>query len=328
MQIHFSSLADRPQTARSLLLRQSLRDWCGSRRQARFTGTDDLPDGATPVAVLAGLSAFAPARHARTALFVGLANAPEAHLGRNILVCARPLRAEIEDFGLRLAAGGETGLPDLWWRSLLRNFHCAILLDRSDFAASAGFAPWIPLVLADRFPVVLPRRTDTAGADHVLILNHDPAADAQQMRRSYGALAETARLSVLSPETPAPADLAEMLAAPVHIHHGYSNHQRATGLSPFDSLANGIYTVVLPPEEATLGAVGHELQQEAATRGYALLTADRTAALAFARRALDRLAMLARGNMHINPEIQRLERLNAEYLAAMFGQFARQVHAE
>ena len=359
--------------ARSLLLRRSLRAYCGSSRQPLITETEVLADAKTPVAVLESLSAFAPPKHAPLVLFDGLVNAPEAHLGRNVLVCTGTLQAELQSFAQRNAI--DTKAAPLWWKNILRNYERIILLDNHALAQSAGFAPWAKLHLAESFPVELAPKRD---AKRVLILNHDPNAG-EAVLALHDALAQLGEVSVLGPQSVISEDLESMLEAAIHVHYGYSTHRAATALTPIDSLINGFYTIVMAAEqpaeplvklktaadaftipakakalsEASLSkksslpetsklaektkssektkallqdvpaAVLHEIRN----RRYGLVVEGSAELLEGVERFLARLAMFDRDKMAINPELQRYDRMNEEYIAAMHGHFTAQVPA-
>ena len=347
--------------ARSLLLRRSLRAYCHSSRQPLITETEVLADAKTPVAVLESLSAFAPPKHAPLVLFDGLVNAPEAHLGRNVLVCMGTLQAELQSFAAR--NGVDTKAAPLWWKNILRNYERIILLDNHALAQSAGFAPWAKLHLAESFPVELGPKRD---AKRILILNHDPEAG-EAVLALHDALAQLGEVSVLGPQSRISGDLEPMLEAAIHVHYGYSTHRAATALTPIDSLINGFYTIVIAAaqpaeplvkvktaadaftipakakvlqksslsektkssEKTTAGlqdvpaAVLHEIRN----RRYGLVVEDSTELLEGVERFLARLAMFDRDKMAINPELQRYDRMNEEYIAAMHGHFTAQVPA-
>ncbi|MDZ4313153.1 MAG: hypothetical protein U1A24_21635 [Cypionkella sp.] len=353
--------------ARSLLLRRSLRAYCGSSRQPLITETEALADAKTPVTVLESLSAFAPPKHAPLVLFDGLVNAPEAHLGRNVLVCMGTLQAELQSFAER--NGVDTKAAPLWWKNILRNYERIILLDNHALAQSAGFAPWAKLHLADNFPVELGPKRD---AKRILILNHDPDAG-EAVLSLHDALAQLGEVSVLGPHSVMTEDLEHMLEAAVHVHYGYSTHRAATALTPIDSLINGFYTIVMAAPQPTEPLIKEKTAAEAFTipakakvlqksslskksslpektkssektkaglqevptavlheirnRRYGLVVEDSSELLEGVERFLARLAMFDRDKMAINPELQRYDRMNEEYIAAMHSHFTAQVPA-
>lgn len=341
--------------ARSLLLRRSLRAYCNSSRQPLITETEVLADAKTPVTVLESLSAFAPPKHAPLVLFDGLINAPDAHLGRNILVCTGTLQAELQSFAQRNAV--DTKAAPLWWKNILRNYERIILLDNHALAQSAGFAPWAKLHLAESFPVELGPKRD---AKRILILNHDPDAS-EAVLALHDALAQQAEVSVLGPHSVISDDLEQMLEAAVHVHYGYGTHRAASALTPIDSLINGFYTIVMAaPQPAepqgalktaaeafTIPAKAKALQtsslsgkssektqdvpaavlHELRNRRYGLVVEDSTELLEGVERFLARLAMFDRDKMAINPELQRYDRMNEDYIATMHGHFTAQVPA-
>lgn len=333
--------------ARSLLLRRSLRAYCTSSRQPLITKTEVLADAETPVAVLESLSAFAAPKHASLVLFDGLVNAPAAHLGRNVLVCTGTLQAELQGFAQRNAV--DTKAAPLWWKNILRNYERIILLDNHALAQSAGFAPWAKLHLADSFPVELGSKRD---ARRILILNHDPDAT-EAVLALHDELAQYSEVSVLGPHSVISQDLEQTLEAAVHVHYGYSNHRAACALTPIDSLVNGFYTIVMAPPSAAQAGVRATpdrpkiperskvaaqakplpqnlpatVLQQIRKRSYGLVVEDHAELLDGVARFLARLAMFDRDNIAINPEVQRYDRMNEDYIAAMHGHFTAQVPA-
>ncbi|MEO5613947.1 MAG: hypothetical protein ABIR04_03335 [Cypionkella sp.] len=360
MKMLFSAAATAGTTAvtdaRGLLLRRSLRAYCGSSRQPLITETEVLADAKTPVALLESLSAFAPPKHAPLVLFDGLVNAPEAHLGRNVLVCMGTLQAELQSFAQRNAV--DVKATPLWWKNVLRNYERIILLDNHALAQSAGFAPWAKLHLAESFPVELGPKRDPR---RILILNHDPDATAAVLAL-HDELAQLGEVSVLGPHSVISEDLEQTLEAAIHLHYGYSSHRAPCALTPIDSLINGFYTIVMaapqPSEPTTSGtfqipektiasknptmpgksirAVTSNSQQqevpaavlhEIRNRRYGLVVEDSAELVEGVERFLARLAMFDRDNMAVNPELQRYDHMNEEYIATMHGHFTAQVPA-
>ena len=329
--------------ARSLLLRRSLRAYCNSSRQPLITKTETLADAKTPVAVLESLSAFAAPKHASLVLFDGLVNAPEAHLGRNVLVCTGTLQAELQGFAQRNAVDAKAA--PLWWKNILRNYERIILLDNHALAQSAGFAPWAKLHLAESFPVELGPNRD---ARRILILNHDPDAT-EAVLALHDKLAQYSEVSVLGPHSVISEDLEQTLEAAVHVHYGYSNHRAACALTPIDSLVNGFYTIVMAPPQPSAALaeiratsdrskvaeqakpqpqnVPAAVLQQIRKRSYGLVVEDHADLLEGVERFMTRLAMFDRDNMAINPEVQRYDRMNEDYIAAMHRHFTAQVPA-
>lgn len=334
----FSRLAaSADMSIRASLLRGTLYQYCSSNRQTAFDETIHLEDAATPVALLESLSAFQKPKNAAVAFFDGLVNAPDAHLGRNVLVCAQPLQTELAMFAAR--NGLETAQAGLWWKNVLRNFERVIFLDRYALAQSAGFAPWARLSLADHFPVILQAAPSQRINAQVIIFNHDPAVGAQDILVLYDQLASDCTLSVLTVSDPQPADPVAVANAAIHIHYGYDNHIAPVGLTPYDSLANGVYTVALssPIKAAGRNAasradvqrrqVDARIAKEIRSRSYALLADDVDEAVVFVKRTLDRLGRFAEENLSINPELQRFDRMNEEYISSMLVRFTKQVPA-
>lgn len=324
----FSRSASSPDLSiRGSLLRRTLRQYCSSNRQTIFTETVSLEDTETPVALLESLSAFPKPKNAAMAVFDGLVNAPEAHLGRNVLVCAQPLQTELAAF----AARNDVDITSsaMWWKNVLRNFERVIFLDRHSLAQSVGFSPWARLSLADHFPVFLDGSPNQSINAHVLILNHHPATGAKEILEIHDRLSGRCAISVLTINDPHLAYLDAIPTATIHIHYGYDNNTSPVGLTPFDSLANGVYTVVLPALVKAGGPVRQEVDtsvvKETRTRSYALLADDIDEAVIFVERTLNRLSRFAEEKFAINPELQRFDRMNEEYITTMLARFIKQV---
>lgn len=321
---------------RGRLLQRTLLQYCSSNRQTTFTEVMYLQDGEAPVSLLESLSAFPKPKNAAMAFFDGLVNAPEAHLGRNVLVCTQPLQAELAMFAAR--NGVDSTLSPMWWRNVLRNFERVILLDRYALAQSVGFAPWARLSLADHFPVIL-APPNQRNAAQVLILNHDPVAGAKEILEIYDRLSSQCTVSVCAVDSLGAVVPDAMTSAAIHIHYGYDNHVSPAGLTPFDSLANGVYTAILPtllkanlrkstPLATPLRQeVDARIIKEAKARSYALLADNLDELQTFVGRALYRLSMFAHEKLAINPELQRFDRMNEEYISNMLGRFTKQVPA-
>jgi hypothetical protein len=317
--------------ARTRLLRRSLHAYCTSSRQQLISGTEVLAEGKTPMTMLESLSAFAAPKHATLVLFDGLVNAPQAHVGRNVLVCMGSLQAELQNFAQRNAVDTKTN--PLWWKNILRNYERIVLLDNHAFAQSAGFAPWAKLYLADDFPVELAPKRD---AGRILILNHDPDAT-EAVLGLHDTLAQLAEVSVIGPNSVISDDLDYSLEACVHVHYGYGSHRAATALTPIDSLVNGFYTIVMaPPADDMQRSEASALQEpdlpsavlrEIRRRSYGLVVEDTSELLEAATRFLTRLAMFARDKMAINPELQGYASMNEEYISARHSYFTAQVPA-
>lgn len=352
MKMHFSAAATTGPTAesdaRSLLLRRSLRAYCASSRQPLITETDTLSDTRTSAALLESLSAFAAPKHAPLVVFDGLVNAPEAHLGRNILICTGTVQAELHRFAQRNSV--DVKATPLWWKNLLRNYERIILLDNHALAQGAGFAPWAKLHLAENFPVELGPKRD---AKRILILNHDTDASVAALAL-HDTLAQHCEVSVLSPHSVVPADLEQILEAAIHVHCGYNPGRATCALTPIDSLVNRFYTIVLalpaPPQpRAEVLAAGEPKDSEKSKapetakdrktdlpaailheirrRSYGLVAEDQDELLDGVERFLARLAMFDRDKVAFNPELQRYDRMNEEYIATMHGHFTAQVVA-
>lgn len=342
MKLFFRTALPQDPDTRGSLLQRTLRQYCASSRQSVFTEVSKITDASTPVSVLESLSAFPRAKTAPLTIFEGLVNAPEAHLGRNVLVCAQSLQAELASFAARNRV--DTAATPMWWKNLLRNYEQVILLDRYHLAQSNGFAPWARLSLANYFPVLLGRAAGQRDTNRILLLNHDPEAGAQEVLAAYDRLSRHTEVLVLSATGPQ-ADLDAVAAAAIHIHYGYAAHLPPGGLTPYDSLSNGVYTVVLPaplaaplkeavkpagsatPVSFTRQRTDLRLIKEIKLRSYALLADSPDEMLEFVESAIDRLTLFASQKLALNPELQRYDRMNEDCVSTLLGHFTRQVAA-
>ena len=97
-------------------------------------------------------------------------------------------------------------------------------------AGSVGFAPWIALALADRFPVAAPLPSGIAAdtPPRILLLDHGaPAGQAEVLRRALHDL--DCPLRIVTPDS----DYAAMgagLVADLHLHLGFGPDRPVTAL--------------------------------------------------------------------------------------------------
>lgn len=275
-------------------------------------------DDTGPVDTLLRLDVMAPPRHPKRHVFVGINGDAEAHLGRDILFCTRPLPEELADFARRhdlcLAKDGD------WCRKILSSFERVVFLDRFHFAASVGFAPWARLALVDRFPIrlenILPAATPR-DKPRVLLLDHRlPEKKNTPIEELYARLADKVDLCTLSGDETYDQALGK-LGADIHLHHGFSNHRAAT-ISPFDSTVNGIYTIVLPEMQEKALMVGNEFTEQAAARSYVEIAHDQDDAIRHASGMAARVAAIVASRSPFNPELRRHRALNLDFRAARF----------
>lgn len=313
MQIHLPDPRDTALPLRARLLRNAL--------LAHLHGRGDLLHAPVPratgpraVAETALLAALPAAPHAVPAASLGLGLSQALERGPARLLLLRPLEAELADFA------GPEGWGDAQPGDVLRGYADAILLDRADLPGSVGFAPWIRLSLADRFPVEAPVPGPAAEADpRLLILDHGaPRGQARALARVLADLGPSVTLA----EGQEGGEHA--LAADLHIHLGYGPDRAVHGFSPFDSLMAGLYTLVLTvPDRAPGGA----LQEAVAARSYAALPDSLPALEARAREMVARWRAIRATGQALNPETRRFAAQNAAYRAACLARFDRLLDA-
>ncbi|MFP7572496.1 hypothetical protein [Marivita sp. S2033] len=222
------------------------------------------------------------------------------------------LHAELETFGGPEAWQAAGTLP-----LVLQGYSRAILTDRADVAGSVGFTPWITLALADRFPVTATLPDDTGDSPpRILLLDHGaPAGQAGVLRRALSDL--DMRLRLITPESDHAA-MGAGLVADLHLHLGYGPGRSVTGLSPFDSLLSGAYTLVLPAQG--LGA-GPDLRALCAARSYGDLAPGLSELEARTRTMLARLHAIRSAGARHNPERARFAAQNAAARAEALRRF-------
>lgn len=311
MLIHTPDPGTLAQNLRGRLLSQSLRAYLHRRGDTlvpqvpRQTGTQAVQDTLT-------LAALPPRPHAPHTVSLGLGLPAALQNGPATLLLTQSLSAELETFGGSNAWSAAGTLP-----LILQGYTRVILTDRADVAASVGFAPWIPLSLADRFPV---EATVPAGAPdappRILILDHGaPTGQAEVLRRALKDLDTSVRLVTRDSDH---AEMGAGLVADLHLHLGYGPDRAVTGFSPFDSLLSGAYTLILPAQ--SLGA-GKALRALCAGRSYGDLAPNLSELETRARTMLDRLHAIRSAGDRQNPEIARFAAVNAAARAADLKRF-------
>jgi len=304
MRVHTPTPGTQAQSLRGRLLAQALRSHLQRRGHTlapavpRCTGAQAVQDTLT-------LAALPPRPHARDTVSLGLGLPQALEQGPATLLLTQSLFAELETFGGPNAWSAAGTLP-----LVLHGYSRAILTDRADVAASVGFAPWIPLALADRFPVqaTLPGRAQDAPA-RILILDHGaPAGQAEVLRRAF----PDRPVRIARPDSDH-ADMGAGLTADLHLHLGFGEGRAITALSPFDSLLSGAYTLVLPAEG--MGA-GQTLRGLCSGRSYVDLAPNLSELETRARTMLGRLHAIRQSGDRQNPETARFAALNASVRAA------------
>jgi hypothetical protein len=313
MLIHLPDPGSQSLSLRGRLLAQALRAHLQRRGDTlvapvpRQTGIRAVQDTATRAALPA-------TPHAPQVATLGLGLPQALRHGPATLLLTQPLCAELETFGG----------PDAWQAAgtlplVLQGYSRAILTDRADVADSVGFAPWIPLALADGFPVTatLPAlRIGDGAAPRILLLDHGaPRGQADVLRRALADLPCPLRSVSHSSDH---ATMGAGLVADLHLHLGFGPDRPVAGLSPFDSLLSGAYTLVLPAPG--LGA-GPALRSLCAARSYGDLAPGLSELETRARAFLGRLGAIRSTGESQNPELARFATQNAAARAEALKRF-------
>ena len=311
MPIHLPEPASQSLSLRGRLLGQSLRAHL-HRRGDRLIPPVPRQTGIRAVETIATLAALPPRPQAHTEVSLGLGLPQALRDGPAVLVLTQSLSAELETFGPPEAWAAAGTLP-----LVLQGYTRAILTDRADVADSVGFAPWIPLALADGVPVQvpLPARSEDA-APRVLVLDHGaPQGQADVLRRALQRDGIPVRLVTRDSDH---ATMGAGLVADLHLHLGFGPDRAVAGLSPFDSLLSGAYTLVLP---APGHGAGKALRSLCAARSYGDLAPNLSELERRTHAMLDRLAAIRATGDSQNPELARFAALNAAARAEGFARF-------
>jgi len=292
MKVHFRQVCE-GRDARALMQEDSLRALFTKDAGAEVVeaATED-PDSR----LFRDLPGFAPGPGRAT--FIGLANLPQQMLGRNWLICTRPLGVELADF----AARNGLNLDDSagWVVPLLRNFEATVFLDIATFNASKGYSPWSRLHVAPNFPVV-PQVTDASfdKARIALILHAPLQADSKLSAQ----LAELGTVRTVDTDTTAIAAREALAGSNVHVHVGYSPQAPVTGMSPFDSAMSRTYTAVLAEGPNEPAQYGEYLPKVMAARTYCAIAHSPVGAIEVCETMIDRFTVMARNGFRLNPEL-------------------------
>lgn len=311
MLIFTSTVGSQAQSLRGRLLSQSLRRHLHRRGNTlvpacpRQTGAQAVQDTLT-------LAALPPRPHARQTVSLGLGLPQALEHGPATLLLTQSLCAELETFGGPGAWTAAGTLP-----LVLQGYSRAILLERADVAASVGFAPWIPLALADRFPVQATLPNGAPGTPpRILILDHGaPPGQGDVLRRALAGSGLPTRL--ISPDHDH-GEIGAGLIADLHLHLGFGQGGAVTAFSPFDSLLSGAYTLILPARG--MGA-GKALRGLCEGRSYVDLAPSLSELEARARTMLARLHAIRQSGDMQNPEIARFAGANAAVRASDIKRF-------
>lgn len=312
MRIHVPDPGTQGLSLRGRLLGQSLRAHL-QRRGDTLLPPVPRQTGAAAVQETLCLAALPPRPHAPIEASLGLGLPEALKTGPALLLLTRALGAELETFGT----------PEDWQQAgtlplVLQGYTRALLTDRADVAGSVGFAPWIALSLADRFPVTapLPESPAPGAAPRVLLLDHGaPAGQAEVLRR---ALQDTGCPLRLVTRDSDHASMGAGLVADLHLHLGFGPDRPVAAFSPHDSLLSGAYTLVLP---AGGHGAGQALRSLCAGRSYGDLAPNLSELEHRARLMIARLQAIRRAGEGQNPELARFAAANAAARSADLRRF-------
>lgn len=311
MLIHLPDPGSQSLSLRGRLLAQALRTHL-QRRGDTLMPPVPRRTGAQAVQDTVALAALPPRPHASIPVSLGLGLPEALRHGPATLLLVQSLSAELETFGGPNAWDAAGTLP-----LVLQGYCRAILTDRADVAGSVGFAPWIALALADRVPVRLSLPPVTPEAPpRILILDHGaPAGQAEVLRRALSDLDSPLRSITHDSDH---ATMGAGLVADLHLHLGFGPDRAVAGLSPFDSLLSGAYTLVLP---APGHGAGQALRSLCAARSYGDLAPSLSELETRARTMLARLRAIRSAGARQNPELARFAALNAAAQSADLKRF-------
>lgn len=312
MKVHFSH-ATSGQNARALMLAHSLRTLF-----TKDAGVQVIDGAAEDTAsrLFRDLPAFPPAPGASA--FVGLVNLPAEMLGRNWVICTRPLSAELADFAARNGLDAENAAG--WALPLLKNFEAVIFADIAPFNASKGYTPWVPLQVAPNLPVDVVASTSDFSKARIALICHQPVADDASLNQRLSALGE---VTVVTAQTPAVTARDALSTANMHVHLGYSPQAEVTGMSPFDSAMNRIYTVLVGDGPDEPAQFGEYISNVMATRTYCSIAHSPAGAIDICQTMIDRFSVMARNNFRINPELAAYGRDNGLQRSKSLRRFQR-----
>ena len=305
---------------RQLLLEKTVTRYLRQQSTLSFA---EIEESKSPISKMESLSAFPPAKFPKKNIFLGLINAPEMMLGHNVMICSQPLSDELGDFIARNSRTKETS--GSWMKNILSNFQKVIVLDQSDFPSSASFMPWVPVVLASRIPVVLEKKSKGNAKVRVLLIQHGKAPRvgiSKKLHEELGPLCEVIELSEKEPFGPA---LEEMLNADIHIHLGYSAFEKPNIFSPFDSMINDAYTVILADHPDSEAQIENRLRQEANIRTYVQIVTTETETVNASQEMLRRLLIIQQSKLSLNPELMKFAPLNEKYITERYTSFMERI---
>lgn len=311
MLIHLPTPDSQSLSLRGRLLDGALRAHL-HRRGDRLLLPTPRQTGAQAVADTTTRAAMPPHPHAPDVASLGLGLPEALRDGPATLLLTHPLSAELETFG-----GPETWAVAGTLPLVLHGYSRAIVTDRAAVAGSVGFAPWIPIALAEGFPVDAPRATSDT---RILILDHGaPSGQAEVLHRALQA--RDLPVSRIPHDSASDTDTT-VLTADLHLHLGFGPDRPVAGLSPTDSLLSGAYTLVLP---APGHGAGKALRALCAARSYGDLAPSLSELETRACAMLDRIAAIHASdtgqNSGQNPELARFAAINAGARAEALSRF-------
>ncbi|MCL3883966.1 hypothetical protein [Marivita sp. GX14005] len=302
MLIHLPDPDTQTLPLRGRLLGQALRAHLKRRGETLLTPVPRRT-GARAVQDTMTLAALPARPQGRAAVSLGLGLPQALQHGPATLLLTASLADELHSFAGPEAFAAAGTLP-----LVLQGYGRAIVIDRADMAGSVGFAPWITLELADRFPVdaALPEAAAPGAPPRILILDHGaPAGQAEVLRRALSSEAAQIRIAHAQSDH---AAMGAGLVADLHLHLGYGPDRAITALSPFDSLISGAYTLVLPDAGQRAGP---DLRKLCAARSYGDLAPGLSELETRARAMLARIRAIRDTGARQNPEQARFAAQNA-----------------
>lgn len=318
MQIFRQDASGEATPLRRKLLGDTLFEYLRSRADATEASVmaDDLAAGSETLFL--GLGALPPKRDAAHRIFLGLTAAPQKMLGRNTLVCLRPLAEELEALAARQPGLAEASA--MWCGDVLANFDCCVFVEYSDYRASVGFEPWIPLHMAQGFPVLLGLAPPPKDTPPVCVFVHSSEDEVvEDAQTACAALEVYGDVIMVTSQTAPPEQVLE--PGGIHLHFGYSRFRTKAVLTPYDSLANGNYCIVFSASEK----LSDNLLKHIGLRSYAEVLSDPDDLVSRVRKIKERVSSFNSAGLRFNPEIARFNAMNHQIFESAFADVAREL---
>ena len=209
---------------------------------------------------------------------VGIVPDMEKQLGGAILICTCPLAVELERYAKLYSP--EKHMGDDWIVPFLRGYEKIIFLDRYDYAESIGFIPWVNMELIDHYPITFEDDTGVSndlnnGKVKIVVIDHDTTKvqEKKEINKILSSLNKLCDWQFLTSEMNLLDQKNALIGADIHYHINYSNQVRAV-LSPYDSIHNGVYTLIQPIKYKGTLLIDGSLKDLVDQRGYAYVYAE------------------------------------------------------